>query len=656
MNWRTPRPSEPARLAQPEVPSPVRAATAPDAEFIAFQEAVAGRYSLERELGRGGMGIVYLARELRLARPVAIKVLPRALAAAKPELREKFVREAQMAARLSHPNIVPIHHVDEIGEFVFFVMAYIEGETLGERVRARGPLSPAEGSRVLREIGWALAYAHLRGIVHRDVKPDNILLERGANRALVTDFGIAGAVSTDDAIDANYIRGTAHFLSPEQAMGQPTDGRSDIYSLGVVGYYALTGRLPFDGATTTQVMAAHIAQRAKPMQSFSPNVPRKLAGAVERCLEKDRDRRWLTGEAFAEAVDAAFEQPRGIPAPLRVWLSKANTPTATRVILTFLVVGGPLSLVALGNPVLGFLIGFGAVVAVNLAPEVVYARRLLRQGFDLADMRSALRTHVNQRREEIALDPAFTPISERTLRVLAFTGLGVAAIVTPLLISQRISSSVPAAMLTLVDILGAVIGVASAVGAILAKPRSRWLRQFGQGRLDFWAGKWGERLTRLAGLGLKRSAIAPASLSQHTEIALGRATDALFEALPKKLRRDLKAVPATVRRLETDASTLRESLDKLDDLLSTNDDPELRRQRDHAAEKLSTTVTALENIRLGLLRVQLGSAPAAQVTEALEAATRIGREIDFALDADDEIGDVLKAKLIANRDPEPSPA
>jgi len=628
----------------------------PDAEFIAFQEAVAGRYSLERELGRGGMGIVYLARELRLARPVAIKVLPRALAAARPELREKFLREAQMAAQLSHPNIVPIHHVDEIGEFVFFVMAFIDGETLGERVRARGPLSPAEGSRMLREIGWALAYAYLRGIVHRDVKPDNILLEHGSNRALVTDFGIAGAVSTGDAIDANYIRGTAHFLSPEQAMGQPTDGRSDIYSLGVVGYYALTGRLPFDGATTTQVMAAHIAQRAKPMQSFSPNVPRKLAGAVERCLEKDRDRRWPTGEAFAEAVDAAFEQPREIPAPLRVWLSKGNTPSAVRVMLTILILGGPLSLVALGNPFLGFLIGFVGAVAVNLAPEGMYVRRLLRQGFDLADMRSALRTHVNQRREEIELDPAFTPIGERTLRMLAITGLGTAAVTTAFLVSHAVTSSVPAALLTLADILGAMIGVACTVGAIVAKPRSKWLKQFGQSRLDFWNGKWGERLTRLAGLGLKRSAISSASLSQHTEIALGRATDALFEALPKKVRRDLKAVPSTVRRLETDASALRESLDKLDELLARGDDPELRRQRDHAAEKLSSTVTALENIRLGLLRLQLGSAPAAQVTEALEAATRIGREIDFALDADDEIGDMLKPKRNSNRDPEPSPA
>jgi len=628
---------------------------APDADFIAFQEAVAGRYSLERELGRGGMGIVYLARELRLARPVAIKVLPRALALAKPELRETFLREAQMAAQLSHPNIVPIHHVDEAGAFVFFVMAYIEGETLGERVRARGPLAPAEAARVLREIGWALAYAHSRGIVHRDVKPDNILLERGANRALVSDFGIAGAVSADGMIDASYIRGTAHFLSPEQAMGEPTDGRSDIYSLGVVGYFALTGRLPFDAATTTQVMAAHIAQRAKPMQSFSPGVPRKLAAAVERCLEKDRERRWITGEAFAEAVDAAFEQPREIPAPLRVWLSKGDQLALNRVMLTLLALGGTLPFIVKANTVVGFLAGLGAAVAASIAPELVYVRRLLRRGFTIADMRTALRTHILRRREEIEIDPTFTPISEKTLRIGAFAGLGGAVVMTTLLMTRRVPVGAPTDILSVFNALSTTAGLACGVGAILADKRTKWLKKFGQRRLDFWNGNWGARLTRLAGLGLNRRAIAAPTLAQHTEVALGRATDALFEALPKETRRELKEVPATTRRLESDASALRESLDKFDDVLSRTDDPELRARRDHAAEQLALTVTALENIRLGLLRLQLGSAPVAQVTEALEAASRIGREIDFALEAEDEIGDVLKPKRIANRDPEPSP-
>lgn len=643
MNPRTPLPTAPARIP-----------TAPDAEFIAFQEAVAGRYSLERELGRGGMGIVYLARELRLARPVAIKVLPRLLAATRPELRDKFLREAQMAAQLSHPNIVPIHHVDETGGFVFFVMAYIEGETLGERIRTRGALAPSEAARVLREIGWALAYAHVRGIVHRDVKPDNILLERGVNRALVTDFGIAGAARADAPADASYIRGTAHFLSPEQAMGEPTDGRSDIYSLGVVGYYALTGHLPFDGATTIEVMAAHIARRPKAMHKFAPQVPRQLASAVERCLEKDRDRRWPSGEAFAEAVGAAFEQAREIPAPLRVWLAKGNSP-AVRLAATTWIVGVPFVAVLPHSPVVASVGGTVALIALNLLPELARLRRLVRQGFTLADMRDALRRHIRQRREEIVLDPVFTPIAARTLKVAAIAGLGTAAAVALRLTTGAAPRGSTGVLLKILVAFGAIVGSGSAVGAILAKPVDKWVGQFGRSRLRFWEGKWGERLVQLASVGLRRGALAAPASPQHTEVALGRATDALFEALPKNLRRDLKAVPATVSRLESDAGALRQSLDKLDDMLAARDDSELRGQRDIAAERLASTVTALENIRLGLLRLQLGSAPLTQVTEALEAAARVASEIDLALDADDEIDSFLTPTRNPNRDPDPSP-
>src|ERR671921_842542 len=222
--------------------------TLPDAEFLALQTALAGEYSLQRELGRGGMGIVYLARDVQLDRDVAIMVLP-SHPATPAESRERFLREAPTAAGLSHPHIVPIHRVGEAGGFVFFVMTYVEGETLGERLRTRGPLPPAEAARVLREVAWALAYAHGRGIVHRDVKPDNILLEAGTGRALVTDFGIAhGGSHQDPATEPGKITGTAHFMSPEQAANDLLDGRSDIYSLGVVGYLAASGRLPFESA------------------------------------------------------------------------------------------------------------------------------------------------------------------------------------------------------------------------------------------------------------------------------------------------------------------------------------------------------------------------------------------------------------------------
>src|SRR5437868_7844947 len=191
------------------------------------------------------MGVVDLARDVQLDRDVAIKVLPAHLAS-DAAAGERFLREARMAASLSHPHIVPIHRVGEANGFVFFVMSYVEGETLGERLRARGPLPPADATRVMREVAWALAYAHGRGIVHRDVKPDNILLEASTGRALVTDFGIAhGGADANVVSDPGKIMGTAHFMSPEQGASETIDGRSDIYSLGVVGYLAVSGRLPF---------------------------------------------------------------------------------------------------------------------------------------------------------------------------------------------------------------------------------------------------------------------------------------------------------------------------------------------------------------------------------------------------------------------------
>src|SRR5947207_15432897 len=159
-------------------------------EFIRIQTALAGRYSLQRELGRGGTGVVYLAQDVALERPVALKLLQPHLAS-QPALKQRFLNEARTAAKLSHPNIIPIFAVDEVGDVVFFVMAFVDGETLGHRIRNRGPVPPSELGKILRDVGWGLAYAHAQGVVHRDVKADNIMIERASGRAFVVDFGIA---------------------------------------------------------------------------------------------------------------------------------------------------------------------------------------------------------------------------------------------------------------------------------------------------------------------------------------------------------------------------------------------------------------------------------------------------------------------------------
>ena len=274
-------------------------------EFAELWAALASQYAVERELGRGGMGAVFLARDIRLDRFVAIKVLPPHLAA-ESDLRELFLREARTAARLSHPNIVPVFRADELSGHPFFAMPFIEGDNLAERVSLQGPLAPADAVRWLREVAWALAYAHARGVIHRDVKPENIMIERGSNRAIVTDFGIArvefGPVLAQDAL----IVGTASYMSPEQIRGEGLDGRSDLYSLGVVGFVLLTGKLPFNAASVSALLDAHTREPAPPIASVVPSVPAPIASVIDRCLAKEREARFPTGESLADALEKAL--------------------------------------------------------------------------------------------------------------------------------------------------------------------------------------------------------------------------------------------------------------------------------------------------------------------------------------------------------------
>ena len=273
-------------------------------ELTMLRAALRGQYEIQRELGRGGMGIVLLARDERLDRQVALKVLPPSLAN-QPDTRERFLREARMSAQLSHPNIVPVHRADDIGGFAFFAMGFVDGETLGDRVRDRGSLPAADVVRLLREVAWALAYAHARGIVHRDVKPENILIERSSGRAIVTDFGIARADYHPSLTQDGHVLGTVHYMSPEQASGEAVDGRSDLYALGCVGFLALSGRLPFEGTSPQAVLIAHATKQPPRLRDVAPGVPASLASVIDRCLLKHPDERFATGEELADALGKA---------------------------------------------------------------------------------------------------------------------------------------------------------------------------------------------------------------------------------------------------------------------------------------------------------------------------------------------------------------
>jgi hypothetical protein len=267
------------------------------------EKAVGALFEIEEEIGRGGMAVVYRARDVRLRRKVALKVLPPELAF-RDDVKRRFLREAQMAARLSHPNIVPIYAVDELDGIVFFAMGLVEGDPLA-RLLAGDPRPPiAVVRQLLREVADALAYAHMHGVVHRDVKPDNILVERASGRALVSDFGIARAAEGDArlTLTGNAV-GTPAYMSPEQAMGdREVDGRSDIYSLGVVGYQMLAGELPFRASNTPAMLMKHISERPPPLHEVRPDLPANLVHAIERAMAKGRDERWPDAAAFRDAL------------------------------------------------------------------------------------------------------------------------------------------------------------------------------------------------------------------------------------------------------------------------------------------------------------------------------------------------------------------
>src|SRR6184192_4022940 len=271
--------------------APGRARDERDALLDALRQAALGEYEVLAELGRGGMATVYLAHDLALDRKVAIKVLAPALLHMGEGMVERFKREARTAAALSHPHIIPIYAVKESERILYFVMKYVQGRPLDAIIQEVGPLPIQMVQTILAHVGDALGYAHRHGVIHRDVKSANIMLDEDG-WAVVTDFGIAKVVQAEGLTLTGVTVGTPTYMSPEQCDMREVTGASDQYSLGVVAYEMLTGHLPFKGDSTMSVMYAHFNQPPRPVTELRPDCPPNLGAGVMRMLEKDPSRRW----------------------------------------------------------------------------------------------------------------------------------------------------------------------------------------------------------------------------------------------------------------------------------------------------------------------------------------------------------------------------
>jgi hypothetical protein len=349
----------------------------------ALEAKLQGQYRLIRLLGHGGMGAVYLARDLTLDREVAIKVVK--TASEGRDMYERFRREARTAAKLSHPNIVPLHAFGEVEGMPYFVMGYVRGESLADRLRRDGKLPEEEARRIFAEIADALDHAHRQGVIHRDIKPDNVLLEDESGRALLTDFGVAKAVGKGETLTRlGNVVGTPHYMSPEQASGRADiDGRSDIYSLGVMAYAMLAGRLPFEGSTPADVLTKHLTQEPAPLRSVAPTVSDSTVEAVERCLAKDPAARWPDARSLKLALGVTEES--ALPDALRGVEGKGVTAagiTLTLMLIYVLMTGHQERWVL-------WLIET-SVAAIFVIAYAFVVTRLHRDGFSLSQSQSAI--------------------------------------------------------------------------------------------------------------------------------------------------------------------------------------------------------------------------------------------------------------------------
>ena len=623
-----------------------------------MQQALAGRYSLEREIGRGGMGVVFLARDVALDRPVAIKLLPSAMAA-DVELRERFLREARTAAQLSHPNIVPIHLVEERDGSIYFVMALVEGESLGERVRRVGPLPSGEVVRILQEVAWALAYAHGRGVVHRDIKPDNILLERGSGRAMLTDFGIARSLNAaTSGTVPGLILGTLQYIAPEQADGTvPVDGRADLYALGVTAFYALTGRHPFETTVGVKLLAAHLLEPAPPIASVSATVPPKLAEIVDRCLLKDPSLRWQTGEDMAAALVSQNQSAQAMPPTVRRFVTAVTTAIAQTSLVGLAFVWSWI-IVPDEFPVIAKLLGLIALAP--FIPIIEAARAMAVAGYRADDVSSAVRAdrmgsdgytqyvlQSMQRSNQMIRSPAGRIVYGLFGVIAIAGGAGLMIPRAPVFAWWKFAigliAGIPLAWMG-VECLGYGLQIGPFKHRLVRFLENQAARDLAPSLWRSWPVRAFLALGRKLLWTMPGLKAAPPTIAAHkpTEVLLAAAADEIYAGLTPDDRAAAAAVPEAVKRMQHAAAELRRKQASLDASIAAVGDAagsakraevlaHMQAERSLVAERLRSTVEAMENLRLDLLKLRAGVGSAGELTAAIAAAQRVGEGITYTL-------------------------
>jgi len=619
------------------------------------ERVISANYDLEREIGRGGMGIVYRARDKRLKRVVAVKLLPPDLAY-RADIRSRFLREAETAAQLNHPNIVPIYTVEEADNLVFFIMGYVGGDNLARQLRTSGPLPPEQVRRILREVADALAYAHRHGVIHRDIKPDNIMLDPGTGRAMVTDFGIARAVhdGTDTRLTTTGAAiGTPAYMSPEQCAGdRELDGRSDLYSLGVVGYQLIAGELPFVANNTPSMLVKHLSETPKPLHERA-SVPRELSDTIMRCLAKDPADRFETATDLMDALDGAHvapparrtevtgrvvQSPQGsasnMPSPGDVMRWEAEPVRKFRKkLVSYLAINLaviPLTIFGLiGNGALFFFTAFwGILIAAGYA-------KLWNAGYDWRDVfrRTRDTLFVDVVGETIdntraMFDPQKRGAARERMRERLRQQSGLMALPSPIP-SDPGRGRVPV-----------VTGIQQpiAIGDAANLPTVQ------------------EASVARAEIHRVMHALPEADRTMLPDVAasadqLYARIEVLASRVDELTRADVpgmgEAIEREIAQLESEANPLDEErserrVRRLAQLrrqrVSLRD---LRTRRETAEQKLDRCLTAMRSMRLDLLRLSTGSRSYESVTILAEQARQLGGEVDAVLYAQDEIARVL---------------